>query len=100
MVQAQRMKLRIEQFKAKSKRTPEAVVVEPPKERGSASDERGARASGEERLGRETADRPVPRLYSGERAADTFISPVFSREPAAASIAPVNPRDGQRRKAA
>jgi hypothetical protein len=99
MVQAQRMKLRIEQFKAKSKPTSAEVAVDPPQDSRSASDESDERGSDQQRPRRETADRPVSRLYSCERAADARIPPVFSRAPAS-SIPPVNSRGDERRKAA
>jgi hypothetical protein len=100
MVQAQRMRLRIEQFKVRLKPKPEAVGVEPAKEAGVASNGSGPRVSGDQKPSRQTVDRPVALLYSGERAAAPCIPPVLSRDPAAASIAPVISRSDERRKAA
>jgi hypothetical protein len=97
MVQAQRMKLRIEQFKAKAKS--KVVAVEAPKEEArDASDRAEPRQEGREKLDRKIPVQPVSRLYSGSHPVDASVATVFSGE-ARSSIPPVN-RGAERRKAA
>jgi hypothetical protein len=98
MIQAQRMKLRIEQWKEKTRREDVAVAAakEPPCE-GSADPE--MRVDDEPKPRRETPAAPVSRLYPHARPEDACIVPVFSAD-GRTSIPPVNPRGGERRKAA
>jgi hypothetical protein len=96
MVQAQRMKLRIDQWKAKSKEVP----VEAPKEASrSASDGSDTRVDEREVSVRATPLQPVSRLYSRAHPVEACIAPEFSNE-GRSSIPPVNPHGDERRKAA
>jgi hypothetical protein len=95
IVQAQRLKLRIEQQKAKTK----DVVVDPPEEASrSAAVDSDARVEERQESGRAAPVQPVSRLYSRSHPAGACIAPVFSAE-ARSSIPPVNPL-GDERKAA
>jgi hypothetical protein len=98
MVQAQRMKLRIEQWKEKAKS--KEVLVEAPTEASDvASDRSPARVDEPDESGRKTPVQPVSRLYSRAPPVEPSIVPVFSGE-GRSSIPPVNPRDDERREAA
>jgi hypothetical protein len=90
MVQAQRIQLRIEQFKAKAKS--KDVAVEAPKAK--ASDDTTARVDRHE-----TLVPPVSRLYSCSQPVEAGSGPEFPGE-TRSSIPPVNPHSGERRKAA
>jgi hypothetical protein len=112
MVQAQRMKLRIDQFKAKAKRVvppgcdPEfdsATHVDRREEDAlPSSGGSAACVDGRGKPGHDVAcegEAPVSGLYLHARAAAASIAPVFSPG-RPSSIAPVNSRGGERRKAA
>jgi hypothetical protein len=96
MVQAQRLKLRTEQQKGKTK----DVVADPPEEASrSASKGSDARVEEREESSRATPVQPVSRLYSRSHPADACIAPVFSGE-ARSSISPVDPFGDERKRAA
>jgi hypothetical protein len=117
MVQAQRMKLRIEQFQAKAKPVvptdcdpgvdPATHVDRSEKGAPDSSDGSAARVDGRDNprvkaWGHDVAcgrDAPVFGLYPNARPADAPMPPVSSRA-AGSSIAPVNSRGHERRKAA
>jgi hypothetical protein len=102
MVQAQRLKLRIDQWKAKDKERTKSrdVAAEAPEETPRTTpDGSDARVDGREEPGRATAVPPVSRLYSRAHPVEPCIAPVFSRE-GPSSIPPVDPRGDERRKAA
>jgi hypothetical protein len=98
MVQAQRMKLRIEQWKEKTK--PEGVTVTPATEAShGASDDAVAPEDIQSTLRGATAVPPVSGLYSRVHPVDACVGPVFPRH-GRSSIPPVNSRGDERRKAA
>jgi hypothetical protein len=76
MVQAQRLKLRIEQQKAKTR----AVVTDPPEEASrSASEGSDARVEEREESSRAAPVRPVSRLYSRSHPAGRVYCPCIFR---------------------
>jgi hypothetical protein len=106
MVQAQRVKLRIEQLKGRAR--PVVAGLDPATHVGrsgqgarGSSDGSAARVDGRVKPGHDVVcenGEPVSRLYSGSHPVAASVATVFSRE-ARSSIPPVN-RDDERRKAA